>query len=250
MIYETGRLNEYYLVENRSQLDLDACIPASGLAVYHCDTSGSNEWQGGSASKHYQCGLLQADGSLDLENNRSMGDAGDLYGRVDGIALSHATMPASLLWDGSDSGLQISKIGSPGKTMTFVIGPTQAELAVKGVSAPAASIPDRSASGLKDTIKIEQDGRVTKLSVSVDISHSNIGNLRVELLSPGGKKAILHNRTGLGNKDLQKSYDSKTAAALTTFIGQPLKGDWVLTVRDLVKRDTGKLNKWSIELGY
>jgi M6 family metalloprotease-like protein len=250
MIYETGRLNEYYIVENRSQLDLDACIPASGLAVYHCDTLGSNEWQGGSASKHYQCGLLQADGSLDLENNRSMGDSRDLYGRVDGIALSHSTMPASLLWDGSDSGLQISKIGLPGKVMTFVIGPTHADLIIKGVSSPAASIPDGRVSGLRDIIKIEQEGKVTRLSVSVDISHNNIGNLRVELLSPGGKRAVLHNRTGLGKKDLQNSYDSKSAAALTTFIGQPLKGKWILTVRDLVKRDTGKLNKWSIELGY
>ena len=49
---------------------------------------------------------------------------------------------------------------------------------------------------------------------------------------------------------LQKSYDSKTAAALTTFIGQPLQGKWVLTVRDLVKRDKGMLNAWSLELGY
>jgi subtilisin-like proprotein convertase family protein len=211
---------------------------------------GSNEWQGGTASKHYQCGLLQADGSLDLENNRSMGDAGDLYGRVDGIALSHSTLPASLLWDGSDSGLQISKISSPGKVMTFVIGPAQADLTVRCASALAATIPDSSISGLRDVIKIDQEGKVTKLNVSVDISHSNIGNLRVELLSPGGKRAILHNRTGLGKIDLQKSYDSKSTAALITFIGQPLKGKWILTVRDLVKRDTGKLNKWSLELGY
>jgi M6 family metalloprotease-like protein len=250
MIYETGRLNEYFLLENRSQVDLDASIPASGLAVYHCDTLGSNEWQGGTASKHYQCGLLQADGSLDLENNRSMGDAGDLYGRVDGIALSHSTLPASLLWDGSDSGLQISKISSPGKVMTFVIGPAQADLTVRCASALAATIPDSSISGLRDVIKIDQEGKVTKLNVSVDISHSNIGNLRVELLSPGGKRAILHNRTGLGKIDLQMSYDSKSTAALITFIGQPLKGKWILTVRDLVKRDTGKLNKWSLELGY
>ena len=250
MIYETGRLNEYFLVENRSQSDLDASIPASGLAIYHCDTLGSNEWQGGSASKHYQCGLLQADGSLDLENNRSMGDARDLYGGVNGIAISHSTLPASLLWDGSDSGLQISKISSPGKIMTFVVGQADSELTVSGTSANAAKIPDSSVSGLKDIIKIDQDGKVTKLTVTIDIIHSNIGNLRVELLSPGGKRAILHNRTGLGKKDLKKSYDSKSAAALTTFIGQPIKGKWTLTVRDLAKRDTGMLNKWSIEIGY
>jgi subtilisin-like proprotein convertase family protein len=121
---------------------------------------------------------------------------------------------------------------------------------VSGTSANAAKIPDSSVSGLKDIIKIDQDGKVTKLTATIDISHSNIGNLRVELLSPGGKRAILHNRTGLGKKDLKKSYDSKSAAALTTFIGQPIKGKWTLTVRDLAKRDTGMLNKWSIEIGY
>ncbi|MEI8004283.1 MAG: M6 family metalloprotease domain-containing protein, partial [Methanothrix sp.] len=42
MIYETGKINEYFLVENRSRIDLDASLPASGLAVYHCDTLGSN----------------------------------------------------------------------------------------------------------------------------------------------------------------------------------------------------------------
>ena len=37
--------------------------PSSGLAVYHCDIFGSNELQQGTAENHYQCALLQADGS-------------------------------------------------------------------------------------------------------------------------------------------------------------------------------------------
>jgi M6 family metalloprotease-like protein len=247
MIYETGKLNEYFLVENRSQVDLDTFIPSSGLAIYHCDNLGSNEWQGGTASKHYQCGLLQADGSLDLETNRGMGDEKDLFGSVEGIALSHDTRPANILWDGSDSGLMISNVTSPGKVITFVVGMIQTDLIVTGSSTPEATIPDSNSQGLRDAIEIDQDGKLKRLRVYVNIIHSNIANLRVELLSPGEKWAILHNRTGIGQKGIEKTYDSKSTATMTTFIGRPMKGKWILRIRDLAGRDVGKLITWSLE---
>ena len=64
--YETLIPNEYFMIENRSRMGLDTHLPASGLAIYHCDTLGSNEWQDGTRNRHYQCALLQADGSLTL----------------------------------------------------------------------------------------------------------------------------------------------------------------------------------------
>jgi len=250
MIYETGKINEYFLVENRTRIDLDAAIPGSGLAVYHCDTLGSNEWQGGSASKHYQCGLLQADGSLDMETNRSMGDEKDLFGRMVGVALSHDTRPSSVLWDGSDSGLMISNIGEPGRIITFVIGQKMTDHVAKGSTLSGEIIQDNSPTGLVNTILLDQEGKVKRLVVEVDISHSNISILRVELISPGGKRAILHNRTGIGKKDLHKSYDSKSKASLVALLGQSIKGKWALKIRDLASRDKGKLNKWSLEVTY
>ena len=250
MIYETGKINEYFLVENRSGIDLDASLPAGGLAIYHCDTLGSNEWQGGSATKHYQCGLLQADGSLDLETNRSMGDEKDLFGRMMGIALSHNTRPTSVLWDGSDSGLMISNIGEPGRVITFVIGQEKTDHVAKGSTLSGEIIPDNSPPGLVNAISLDLDGKVKRLVVEVDISHNNISNLRVELTSPGGKRAILHNRTDIGKKDLLKSYDSQSKASLVAFLGQSLQGKWILRMRDLASRDTGKLNKWSLEVTY
>ena len=250
MIYETGKINEYFLVENRSGIDLDASIPAGGLAVYHCDTLGSNEWQGGSASKHYQCGLLQADGSLDLETNRSMGDVKDLFGRMAGIALSHNTRPASVLWDGSDSGLMISNIGEPGRVITFVMGQEKTDHVAKGSSLSGETIPDNRPQGLVNAISLDLEGKVKRLVVVVDISHNNISNLRVELISPGGKRAILHNRTGIGKKNLLMSYDSKSKASLVALLGQSMKGKWLLRIRDLASRDKGMLNKWSLEATY
>ncbi|MDD4163168.1 MAG: M6 family metalloprotease domain-containing protein [Methanothrix sp.] len=250
MIYETDKINEYFLVENRSGIDLDASIPASGLAVYHCDTLGSNEWQGGSTSRHYQCGLLQADGSLDLETGRSMGDEKDLFGKIEGVALCHDTRPATILWDGSDSGLVISNVGEPGRVMTFVIGQEKIDHVIKGSKISGETIPENSREGLVNAISLDQEGKVKRMMVEVDISHSNISNLKVELISPGGKKAVLHNRTGIGKKDLLKSYDSKSKASLAALLGQSLKGQWTLKIKDLASRDAGTLNKWSLEATY
>jgi peptidoglycan hydrolase-like protein with peptidoglycan-binding domain len=109
-------------------LDLDKDIPSGGLAVYHCDMMGSNEWQGGSANNHYQCGLLQADGHLDLETNRNLGDEMDLFKEMPAVAISHSTQPSSNLWDGSESGLLVSNISAPGRAITFRVGPAGSSL--------------------------------------------------------------------------------------------------------------------------
>ena len=119
LVYKTVYDNEYFLVENRSQLGLDQALPSAGLAIYHCDIQGSNEWQGGSAANHYQCGLLQADGHFDLEHGLNQGDTTDLFAIVDSEILSDATTPSTRLWDGSDSGLRIADIGSAGELISF-----------------------------------------------------------------------------------------------------------------------------------
>ena len=272
LVYETEKSNEYFLVENRSALDLDAGLPGGGLAVYHCDTLGSNEWQGGTATRHYQCGLLQADGSLDLETNRNLGDGGDLFGKTAAVALSHASRPSSLLWDGSDSGLIISDIGEPGRVMAFRVGfvgkgggngygeggredgkkgdEGGEDGVIRESSAPGEAIPESSPRGLSSCIFISQDGRVARLAVEVDISHSNISNLRIELFSPSGKRAVIHNRTGIGKRDLHKSYSSAAKASLAAFRGQAIHGQWTLRVLDLASPDRGRLNRWGIEIGY
>ncbi len=115
------RDTEYFLIENRSNLGLDQDLPSTGLAVYHCDIDGSNEWQGGSAKYHYQCGLLQADGHLDLEHGLNRGDDSDFFVMVEGEALSNMTTPSTRRWDGSDSGLHIADIGGAGQSISFTV---------------------------------------------------------------------------------------------------------------------------------
>ncbi|AJS58646.1 M6 family metalloprotease domain-containing protein [Paenibacillus sp. IHBB 10380] len=120
--YNTDIENEYFLVENRTSVDLDKHLPSSGLAVYHCDINGSNEYQAATPTEHYQCALIQADGNLDLENNRNPGDNRDLYGNIEGLALSYNTNPSSRQWNSKDSGLIISDISDSSMNIEFTLG--------------------------------------------------------------------------------------------------------------------------------
>ncbi|MEO5698535.1 MAG: M6 family metalloprotease domain-containing protein, partial [Burkholderiaceae bacterium] len=95
--FRSATPNEYFLVENRAKIGLDLHLPSSGLAIYHCDTLGSNEFQQGTGQRHYQCALLQADGRKDLENNLNQGDGSDLFSAVDGVAVSDVTTPSTRL---------------------------------------------------------------------------------------------------------------------------------------------------------
>jgi len=250
MKYETHRANEYFIIENRTQRGLDAYLPDSGLAVYHCDTLGSNEWQGGTRERHYQCGLLQADGHLDLESNRNQGDSTDLFKRVDGVALSYATTPSTRGWDSSDSGLALADISEPGEVIRLKVGSLVPSNVVTGKVTADLLIPDNKREGISSAIAISQAGKVKSLSVGIDITHTYIGDLQVELQSPSGKKVLLHDRAGGSRRDLQQTYSSSSTTALSALNGELIAGDWLLNVRDLASRDIGRLNRWNIEIEY
>lgn len=110
MRFRTSKPTEYFLVENRSQVGLDRAGPANGLAVYHCDTPGSNELRQGTADRHYQCALHQADGHRDL------------FGAIARLALSSTSSPNSREWDGRESGLILSDVSAPGEVIRLAIG--------------------------------------------------------------------------------------------------------------------------------
>lgn len=246
--FETPRPNEYFLVENRTAIGRDAALPSSGLAVYHCDTLGSNEWEEGTRERHYQVALLQADGHRDLEHNGNLGDATDLYGARAGIALSDATTPSSRMWDGTDSGLTISEITAPGPQIQFRTGTPEVP-APDPVTTTVADllIPDDSPAGARSTITLATAGTLTGLVVSVDILHPYVGDLRVRLLAPDGTAAVLRDKVGGSADDVHDVYDSATPGSpLAVLLGRPAAGAWTLHVVDTARRDTGRLNRWGL----
>lgn len=249
MKYRASKPNEYLIVENRTKIDLDRAAPDSGLAVYHCDIFGSNEFQQGTASKHYQCALLQADGRRDLENNpNNQGDSGDLFGAVAGVVLSSTSNPHSREWDGRESGLVISDISEPGEQITFRVGQTVTSQIVRGEQSPNLAIPDNQAGGVSSTINISASGIVRRIKVNVEITHTYIGDLLVELFSPTGQRAVLHARQGGSQDDLIAAYDSERPGELSSLVGLPMEGFWLLRVSDRARIDVGVLHKWSLEI--
>lgn len=248
MKYRTGRPNEYFLIENRTKMDMDRALPSSGLAVYHCDILGSNEFQEGSRARHYQCALLQADGRNDLERNVNQGDAIDLFDETAGVALSSQSNPHSREWDGRDSGLVVSDITSPGQSISFSTGQAVPARTVAGETSPMVTIPDNVHAGVSSTISIAEPGVLESIRVTVDIEHSFIGDLRVTLTAPSGRSTVLHAHIGGSTDNLMTTYDSASPGVLTDMVGQPIQGTWRLNATDRVKRDVGRLRRWAIEL--
>jgi len=115
-------------------------------------------------------------------------------------------------------------------------------------ASPGVTIPDNDPAGVSSSIHIGQTGNALGLVVSVDITHTYIGDLRVELRAPSGSQAVLHDQSGFGEDNLIRTYDSVSDQALAGLIGESIQGDWQLRVVDLLGQDIGKFNHWSLEL--
>lgn len=120
---------------------------------------------------------------------------------------------------------------------------------LRGETAPGAAIPDNAVVGVSSTIAIAQTATIRNVKVGVDITHTYIGDLQVELTAPSGDVILLHDRVGQGQDNLIRNYDSGTSPGLVALAGKPAKGNWVLKVRDVASADIGKLNRWSVEVG-
>ena len=112
---------------------------------------------------------------------------------------------------------------------------------------PNISVPDRDPAGISDRLIIAERGALQGLKVTVDISHSWIGDLVVRLVSPEGTRVTLHNRAGNNTVNLGKTYDIDSTPQLASLLGTDISGVWTLEVADFARSDTGTLNRWSID---
>lgn len=114
--------NEYYLIENRQRTGRDSGLPDDGLAIWHVDTYGSNDYQQQTPQYHYLVTLVQADGHWDLEHDRNYGDSTDLWAAPTYTQCTPNTTPNTNWWDGSSSNLYFTSISASGSTMTLNFG--------------------------------------------------------------------------------------------------------------------------------
>jgi subtilisin family serine protease len=75
--------------------------------------------------------------------------------------------------------------------------------------------------------------------VAVNIVHTYIGDLKVDLIAPDGSVYVLHNRAGGSADNINQTYTVNLS-------GEALNGTWKLRVNDNYNADTGYINSWSV----
>ncbi len=75
--------------------------------------------------------------------------------------------------------------------------------------------------------------------VAVNIVHTYIGDLRVDLIAPDGTVRTLHNRSGGSSNNINQTYSVNLSS-------ESLNGTWTLRVSDNARGDVGYLDGWSI----
>ncbi|MEV0459699.1 M4 family metallopeptidase [Catellatospora methionotrophica] len=131
---------------------------------------------------------------------------------------------------------------SPGSTRTTVFN-----LTVNGPPACTATNPADVA--ILDLTTVESPVSVSgcpgyarpNSTVTVNILHTYIGDLVVDLVAPDGTVVNLHNRTGGSADNINQTYTVNLATKIAN-------GTWKLRVRDAATADTGTVDTWTLRL--
>lgn len=137
------------------------------------------------------------------------------------------------------------------------------------------SIPDNSSGGVNDSIVINDNRIITDLDITLDVNHTWVGDLRVQLTHAESMREItLINRpghpetqTGCGNDNIRTILDDEITSPvenrcasspaaisgiyqpqvpLGQFDGISVAGTWTLNVSDLYPNDIGTLRNWCL----
>jgi len=108
------------------------------------------------------------------------------------------------------------------------------------------AIPDNNATGVSSVINVPAGPTDTlKVTVDVNITHPNRGDLVIQVISPTGQTATLSNRAGgkadnfvATGLDISASFPSTNAPS----------GQWRLFVRDLARRNTGTITSFALHI--
>lgn len=140
-------------------------------------------------------------------------------------------------------------------------------------SAPGVAIPDNTPAGIGDGLMVADSGILTDLNVTLDVTHTWVGDLIVTLEKNGTSIALMDRPGftgagfGCGEDDISATFDDAGGApvedecdtggvaimgtlipqeALSTFNNTSLAGDWTLSISDNAGFDTGTLDMWCL----
>lgn len=132
---------------------------------------------------------------------------------------------------------------------SFTTGPWRR---IDYAATPSASIPDGVEGGTSSVINVpvEDSGFMLEVTVDIDITHPDRGELQVLLTGPDGTLVTLHDHSGAGLADLAGNWPADLTVdgpgSLDDWVDLSNKGGWALTVIDTIAGNTGTLNSWGL----
>jgi subtilisin-like proprotein convertase family protein len=128
------------------------------------------------------------------------------------------------------------------------------------------SITDDSIQGVESNIEVTEDLNIEELEVTINVDHSYVSDLSIELESPEGTRIVLLHQACGGNDHIEAVFadsgesircNSTPPAVqgevmplepLSAFAGESARGIWRLRIIDDYEGDTGQLNEWSLNI--
>ncbi|WP_285545388.1 S8 family serine peptidase [Streptomyces lavendulae] len=138
--------------------------------------------------------------------------------------------------------------GTTANNAFFGEGQVDALKAVGGSTPPAGKYFENTADfAIGDNTTVESPITVTgvtgnapaTLKVGVNIAHTYIGDLKVDLVAPDGTVYTLHNRAGGSTDNINQTYTVNASSEVAN-------GTWKLRVNDNAGGDTGKIDSWNL----
>ena len=186
--------------------------------------------------------ILTATADTDLDVNPDLANDPNLQGMTGQFVNGHSLFFGAGKVNALAAASRAQALGGPG-------GGTQG--ARSGSASPRIAISDADPQGVVSNIQIDGAGPVDTISVTVDIDHTYRGDLVVNLISPNRFVAELHRVFQGGSADdLKRTYTAADTPSLQRLVDAAVEGggQWSLFVADLLRRDTGILNGWSLDL--
>jgi Ca2+-binding RTX toxin-like protein len=205
--------------------------------------------------------------ALMLETNPSLG-----YRDVQQILALSATHPESMAWKTNTAsnwnlgGMMFNDQLGFGLVNAYAAVQladtwTQSDTAINEVVSSArafglqAAIPDGEGAYTK-TFKIDSNIAVEHVELGIDLRHTRLGDLIIEITSPGGTVSQLMDRPtvnaeqpfGLSGTDSGVPTHLLWDLSSVQFWGEQASGDWTVTVRDVRAEETGTLSSLSLRV--